>query len=92
MDGSTRFVAGVPSRARLDRAGIDALLAGSGSEEAVLRRYLEGRRSIPREPFRCSFCDAHRRETRKLISGPGGFICDRCTAEGAALVIHVLRA
>lgn len=28
--------------------------------------------------MRCSFCGKGRREVRKLISGPGVFICDEC--------------
>jgi hypothetical protein len=81
-----------PSRARLDRGTTDALLAGEmHSQEAVLRRYLEGRRPALRVAYRCSFCDANGHEARKVISGKGVLICDRCTAEGAALVSHVLR-
>src|SRR5262245_55458493 len=28
--------------------------------------------------FTCSFCGKHRREVRKLVSGPRVFICDEC--------------
>ena len=30
------------------------------------------------EEFHCSFCGKHRREVRKLISGPRVFICNQC--------------
>jgi hypothetical protein len=42
--------------------------------------------------FRCSFCDAHREDVAKLISGPRVFICDRCVGDATAVVAHVLRA
>lgn len=43
------------------------------------------------EMFRCSFCDAHREDVAKLISGPRVFICDRCVGDATAVVSHVLR-
>jgi hypothetical protein len=61
--------------------------------EAAMREMLAARG----EPFRvaefsCSFCDAPRRDVRKLISGPRVFICDACTADAASVTSHVLRA
>jgi hypothetical protein len=32
----------------------------------------------PKRLFRCSFCGKSQTEVRKLISGPGVFICDEC--------------
>src|SRR5262245_19657011 len=34
----------------------------------------------PRPPAACSFCGAHQFETRRLIAGPGIWICDGCVA------------
>ncbi|PYN58177.1 MAG: hypothetical protein DMD92_13060 [Candidatus Rokuibacteriota bacterium] len=34
----------------------------------------------PRSELRCSFCDKHRNDVRKLIAGPGVYICDKCIA------------
>jgi ATP-dependent protease Clp ATPase subunit len=38
------------------------------------------------EKLACSFCGRSRQEVRKLIAGPGGYICDACAglAEGVA--------
>jgi hypothetical protein len=44
------------------------------------------------DEFRCSFCDAHRRDVRKLIAGPRVFICGECVVDATAVVGHVLRA
>lgn len=30
------------------------------------------------EPLRCSFCGKDKDQVRKLIAGPGVFICDEC--------------
>jgi len=32
----------------------------------------------PKRLFRCSFCGKSQTEVRKLIAGPGVFICDEC--------------
>ncbi len=37
-------------------------------------------RPLAYSEHRCSFCDQHRREVAKLISGPQVFICDGCIA------------
>jgi ATP-dependent Clp protease ATP-binding subunit ClpX len=37
----------------------------------------EATRNAPRV-FRCSFCGKSQTEVRKLIAGPGVFICDEC--------------
>ena len=31
-----------------------------------------------RELLHCSFCEASRRQRRKLVAGPGVYICHRC--------------
>ncbi|MBK9035269.1 MAG: ClpX C4-type zinc finger protein [Myxococcales bacterium] len=45
-----------------------------------LKRVLgRGRPTDPAEPdVSCSFCGRHRREVRKLVSGPGVYVCDGC--------------
>ncbi len=30
--------------------------------------------------WRCSFCGKHQDQVRKLVAGPGVFICDQCIA------------
>ncbi|AEA33429.1 ATP-dependent Clp protease ATP-binding subunit clpX [Hippea maritima DSM 10411] len=35
---------------------------------------------LPRGPLRCSFCGRTQDEVRKLIAGPGVYICDECVA------------
>jgi len=32
----------------------------------------------PRIDLRCSFCGKKKEQVRKLVAGPGVFICDRC--------------
>lgn len=34
----------------------------------------------PKEPLRCSFCGRSQDEVKKLIAGPGVYICDECIA------------
>ena len=34
----------------------------------------------PKRVFRCSFCGKSQTEVKKLIAGPGVFICDECVA------------
>src|SRR5437870_13265483 len=44
---------------------------------------LWGRRASalrPQGPASCSFCGVHQFETRKLVAGPGVWICDGCVA------------
>jgi hypothetical protein len=34
----------------------------------------------PRDLLRCSFCDKSQQKVRKLIAGPGVYVCDECVA------------
>jgi ATP-dependent protease Clp ATPase subunit len=34
----------------------------------------------------CTFCKRSERQVRKLVAGPGVYICDRCTARAHAIV------
>jgi hypothetical protein len=36
------------------------------------------RRDRVNDPLRCSFCNKHQDQVRKLIAGPAVFICDEC--------------
>jgi hypothetical protein len=62
---------------------------------AEVRRRLDGDR-LPGSAqfglgdFRCSFCDARRRDVRKLISGPRVFICESCVGDAAGLTSQVV--
>ena len=35
-------------------------------------------RSDERKQLRCSFCNKTQDQVRKLIAGPGAYICDEC--------------
>ena len=43
-------------------------------------RRLRASADRPRAPLSCSFCGVDQCKTRKLIAGPGTWICDRCIA------------
>jgi hypothetical protein len=58
------------------------------AEEFVGKRVLPG----PMSEFQCSFCDASRKDVRKLITGPRVFICDDCVVDAAGTVTRILRA
>jgi ClpX C4-type zinc finger len=45
------------------------------------RRWRRRRSGNDAATLACSFCGTHQRKTRKLIAGPGVFICDRCVTE-----------
>ncbi len=34
----------------------------------------------------CTFCKRSERQVRKLVAGPGVYICDRCTARAHAII------
>jgi len=55
-------------------------------------RHLLEPQNVAVAELHCTFCGAHRRDVRKLISGPRVFICDLCVADATAVVGHVLRA
>jgi hypothetical protein len=43
------------------------------------------RRPSDSETLRCSFCSAEKRKAKKLVSGPGVYICERCIAAAQLL-------
>jgi ClpX C4-type zinc finger len=58
------------------------------AEEFAGKRHSLG--SVPE--FQCSFCDASRKDVRKLVSGPRVFICDDCVVDAAGTVTRILKA
>ena len=40
------------------------------------------------EPLRCSFCNKHQHEVRKLIAGPTVFICDECVEVCVNIIVN----
>ena len=58
---------------------------------AALKQKLEGKPERWND-LACSFCDTHRKDCHKLISGPRVFICDLCAADASVIVKGVLLA
>lgn len=81
-------------RLHLHGASLRELAAGLGlshqrvhqivEEAGGSRRWMRGRERHRDPGLACSFCGKSRHEVRKLIAGPGAYICDGCTglAEG----------
>jgi hypothetical protein len=47
-------------------------------EEGGVRRWRRRRRQEPTAQRVCSFCGREQRQVRKLVAGPGVYICDPC--------------
>jgi len=75
----------------LDRLATGRETPHGDALQSDLRRIIESVRHMPFDLDRCSFCDAHRNNVMKLVSGPRVFICDTCLGEATAVVAHVLR-
>jgi hypothetical protein len=45
-----------------------------------------GKRSRPRPELVCSFCGRPQRKTRKLVAGPGVYICEKCVELAEAVI------
>ncbi|HVO30630.1 MAG TPA: ClpX C4-type zinc finger protein [bacterium] len=60
--------------------------------EVMVRSFTGETRRTPRDgspsPLSCSFCGRAQRDVKKLIAGPGCFICDRCIG----VATEILRA
>ena len=56
---------------------------------AEVRRQFDGGQTWRLADYQCSFCDGHRRDVAKLISGPRVFICDGCIAGATAILSNV---
>ena len=68
------------SRVRVDRPGDRTPLTSRDSQN---RRFRSKRRDVARasdgnEQLLCSFCGKSQRQVKKLIAGPGVYICDEC--------------
>ncbi|HKF77299.1 MAG TPA: ClpX C4-type zinc finger protein [Candidatus Dormibacteraeota bacterium] len=57
---------------------------GRGVWARLMRRGARAPR--PRRPPSCSFCSVHQFDTRKLIAGPGVWICDGCVVRARHVV------
>ena len=69
-DGAVRQV---PSRDRAYRARWHAGRAQMGSRGALMARIGDGG-----DLLKCSFCGKSQKQVKKLIAGPGVYICDEC--------------
>lgn len=73
--GSLREIA---DALELSHQRVHQLVEGSG-RGGWIARLIRGRpQSGPRSPGFCSFCGASQFDTRKLVAGPGVWICERC--------------
>ena len=70
---------GVAARVMTELSGQEKELLGAALEIALKDE--QGRspvESTPQEEFKCSFCGKARPRVKKVIAGPGVFICDGC--------------
>jgi len=44
------------------------------------------RKTSDTESLVCSFCGAHQHKTKKLVAGPGIYICDRCVQQAGRIL------
>lgn len=73
--GSLREIA---DALELSHQRVHQLVEGSGRGGWIARLTRGRPQSGPRSPGFCSFCGASQFDTRKLIAGPGVWICERC--------------
>jgi len=85
-------------RARAARTGESystsfARLRARKTEEAPMTDTENPEAPIPEEPtsgdseiFSCSFCGKSQKDVKKLIAGPGNYICDECVALCAEII------
>jgi hypothetical protein len=59
----------------LSHQRVHQIVEAAGGSRRWLRRP-EGERSRPQ--LTCTFCGRHQAQVKKLIAGPGVYICDRC--------------
>jgi len=69
----------------LSHQRVHQLVVGSGT--GIWARLGWGRRqaaqAAPRSPAFCSFCGTSQLDTRRLVAGPGVWICERCISSAA---------
>jgi ATP-dependent Clp protease ATP-binding subunit ClpX len=68
------------AKRRKEYGVVDRVLVGRKLEAVTAR---EGRRTLAkfegsRRPLKCSFCGKSQKQVKKLIAGPGVYICDEC--------------
>ena len=63
----------------LSHQRVHQIVEEAGGSRRWVRADSAGRRPGPPR-LACSFCGKHQHEVRKLIAGPGVFICDSCVA------------
>lgn len=69
----------------LSHQRVHQLVEGSDRSGWIARLTRGRRQSGPRSPASCSFCGTSQFDTRKLIGGPGVWICERCVGAATRL-------
>jgi hypothetical protein len=62
----------------LSHQRVHQLVEGSGAGSWIARLTGGRKEAGPRSPSCCSFCGVSQFDTRKLVAGPGIWICERC--------------
>jgi hypothetical protein len=75
----------------LSHQRVHQIVEGAGGSRpwriAVRRARSEAKRVRPDpEQLHCSFCDKNGKQVKKLIAGPGIFICDECIAKADQVI------
>lgn len=70
----------------LSHQRIHQLVEGCGRGGWIARLTRGRPQSGPRSAGFCSFCGASQSDTRKLIAGPGVWICDRCIDSATRMI------
>jgi hypothetical protein len=73
----------------LSHQRVHQLVEGSARGGWIARLTRGRSQSRPRSPGFCSFCGASQFDTRKLIAGPGVWICERCIGSATRVASEV---
>jgi hypothetical protein len=71
-------LAGASMREVAEALGISHQRIHQIIEDGGVRRWRRRRRQEPPDQRLCSFCGREQRQVRKLVAGPGVYICDPC--------------
>jgi hypothetical protein len=71
-------LAGASMREVAEALGISHQRVHQMIEDGGVRRWRRRRRQEPTAQRVCSFCGREQRQVRKLVAGPGVYICDPC--------------